>query len=67
MNIIGTFNNVLAQLKPFVGMVALLFGIIAAWLAMVELLPVLAQIWRPKGDMQRYAIVAGALSWVGSK
>lgn len=60
-------NSILGQLRPFVAMVALLFGAIAAYLALAELFPVLNQVWRPKGDMQRYAIVAAALSLVAGR
>ena len=67
MNIMTTINGVLAQLRPFVSMVAMLFGVIAAWLAVLELLPILAQVWRPKGDMQKYALVAAALSLVAGR
>ena len=60
----AVINQILGACRPFVAMVALLFGVIAAWLAVLEILPFLAQVWRPKGDMQRYALVAGALALV---
>ena len=50
-----------------VGLVALLFGVLAAWLAVVELLPVLGQVWRPKGSAQSHAIVAACLALVAGR
>lgn len=47
---------------PFVRVVALAFGVVAAWLALVDAFPFVAQIWRPKGDAQRYALIGAALS-----
>ncbi len=67
MNIIGTVNSILAQLRPFVGMVALLFGIIAAWHGLAELLPVIKQIWSPRGSAQSMAIVGAALAIISGR
>ena len=47
-------NSILAQLKPFVAMVALLFGVVAAWHGLAELLPVIKQVWSPRGSAQYY-------------
>lgn len=67
MNIMGTVNSVLGQLKPFVGMVALLFGVIAAWHGLAELLPVIKQIWSPRGTAQSMAIVGAALAIIAGR
>lgn len=55
-------NNVLNQCKPFLYMVAMLFGIIAAWGALSDLLPVLKQVWVPRLPYQPSAIVGAALA-----
>ena len=60
-------NSILGQLRPFVAMVALLFGVLAAWLAMVELLPVLGQVFRPKGTAQGMAVVGAALAIIAGR
>lgn len=62
-----TINQILSACQPFVRLVSLLFGVLAAWLAMVELFPVLAQIWRPRGSAQSAAIIAGALALVAGR
>ena len=60
-------NDVLKQAQPFVAMVALLFGIIAAWHGLSELLPMLKQIWAPRGSAQSMAIVGAALAIIAGK
>lgn len=62
MNVVATINGILGQLRPFVATVALLFGIIAAWHGLAELLPVIKQIWAPRGSAQSMAIVGAALA-----
>lgn len=64
MNIMSTINSVLGRLRPFVAMVALLFGVIAAYKGLAEIIPILNQIWSPRGDAQRMAILAAALALV---
>jgi hypothetical protein len=60
-------NNILAQLKPFVSMVALLFGVVAAWHGLAELLPVIKQVWSPRGSAQSMAIVGAALAIIAGR
>ena len=60
-------NSVLAQLKPFVAMVALLFGVVAAWHGLAELLPVIKQVWSPRGSAQSMAIVGAALAIIAGR
>lgn len=67
MNIMSTINSVLGQLRPFVAMVALLFGVIAAWHGLAELLPVIKQVWSPRGSAQSMAIVGAALAIIAGR
>jgi hypothetical protein len=67
MNIMGTLNGVLAQLRPFVAFVALVFGVLAAWKGLAEIVPVLNQIWSPRGDGQRLAVIGAALALVAGR
>lgn len=60
-------NSILAQLKPFVAMVALLFGVVAAWHGLAELLPVIKSIWSPRGSAQSMAIVGAALAIIAGR
>ena len=60
-------NNVLGQLRPFISMVALLFGAIAAWHGLSELIPVLKQVWSPRGSAQTMALIGAALAIIGGK
>ena len=60
-------NSILAQCKPFVAMVALLFGVVAAWHGLAELLPVIKQVWSPRGSAQSMAIVGAALAIIGGR
>ena len=55
---------ILNQLTPFIRFVALLFGLLAAWHALGELLPIIKQVFAPKGSAQSMAIVAAALAIV---
>lgn len=67
MNIIATITSVLSQFRPFFQCVALVLGLCAAWLVATEFVPVLGQIWRPKVDAQRAAIIGAALALIGGK
>ena len=60
-------DNILGQLRPFVSKLALLFGVLAAWLALVELLLMLGQIFRPRGTDQGHAIVGACLALIGGR
>jgi hypothetical protein len=61
---ISEINSVLMRTAPFILMVALAFGFVAAWLGLGDLVPVVKQIWRPSGSAQGYGILAGCLSLV---
>ena len=60
-------NSILGQCKPFVAMVALLFGVVAAWHGLAELLPVIKQVWSPRGSAQSMAIVGAALAIIAGR
>ena len=60
-------NSILSQLKPFVAIVALLFGVVAAWHGLAELLPVIKQVWSPRGSAQSMAIVGAALAIIAGR
>lgn len=57
-------NSILNRCIPFVRMVALLFGVIAAWHGLGELFPVIKQVWAPRGSAQSMATVGGALALI---
>ena len=57
-------SAILNQCVPFIRLMALVFGLMAAWLALVEIIPFASQLWRPKGSAQTNAIVAAALAIV---
>lgn len=64
MNIV---NQILNACRPMIQFTALLFGVIAAWKGLTELVPVLNQIVPISvkgGSAQNMAIIAGALALV---
>lgn len=67
MKIISTINGVLSQLKPFMLMVAMALGVMAAWVQLTEFIPFLRQIWVPRGTAQGMAIVAACLAIVAGR
>lgn len=67
MNVVGTINNVLSTLRPFMLMVALLFGFAAAWGGLAEWLPILKQIWAGKGNPQTSAIIGACLALIAGR
>lgn len=62
MNLVSAITSILSQTRPFISVVALLFGFIAAWHGLAELVPVIKQVWSPKGSAQSMAIVGAALA-----
>ena len=60
-------TNILNQLTPFIRMVALLFGVIAAWHGLGELVPVIKGIWSPRGSAQSMALVGAALAIIAGR
>lgn len=53
--------------RPFILLVALLFGVVAAWHALAELLPVIKQVWAPRGSAQSMALTGAALAIIAGK
>lgn len=64
---IATLTNVLNAARPFILLVALLFGCIAAWHALAELLPVIKQVWSPRGSAQSMALTGAALAIIAGR
>lgn len=60
-------TDILKSLQPFVLFVALLFGVIAAWHGLSELVPVLRQVWAPKGSAQSMALIGAALAIIAGR
>lgn len=61
-------NQILTACTPMIRFASLLFGVIAAWKGLCELIPVLGQavpITVKGGSAQSMAILAGALALVG--
>lgn len=67
MKPIDTLNAILAQMRPFLGLMALVLGLMAAWSTAVDLVPVLGQVWRPRGGAQTHAIVGACLAIIGGR
>ena len=61
-NPMALLRSILDQSRPFIMTVSLLIAFLAAWKTVAELLPFLNQVFSPKGDAQRLAIVAAALA-----
>lgn len=55
-------SDLLDSFRPFIMTVSILFAALAAWKALAEIIPVLNQVFSPRGDAQRLAIVAAALA-----
>lgn len=60
-------NSLLNQSTPFIRMVALLFGVIAAWHGLGELFPFVKSIWSPRGSAQSMALIGAALAIVAGR
>jgi len=67
MNVAATINSVLNQLRPFMLMVALLFGFAAAWAGLGEWFPIIKQIWAGKGNAQTSAIIGACLAIIAGR
>ena len=63
-------NQILSACTPLIRFVSLLFGVIAAWKGLTELVPVLNQIVPiavKGGSAQNMALIAGALALVAGR
>lgn len=58
----AAFMALLEGLRPLIGIVAIMFGILAAWKCLGDMFPVLARLWMPTGDVIKMATIAGALA-----
>ena len=67
MQVISKVNATLQQLAPFVLMVALIFGVLAAWHGFSELFPFARQLWAPRGSAQSMAIVGACLAIIAGR
>lgn len=59
---IGKLTALLKDFQPFILLVALLFGIMGAWLALADIVPIIKQVWVPHGTAQAHAIVGACLA-----
>ena len=64
---INKINSLLAELKPFILLIALVFGFMAAWLAVADIFPIVKQIWTPNGTAQSHAIVGACLAIIAGR
>ena len=65
-NLIHKINDLLHETIPFVLLIALVYGVMGAWLAAVDLVPFLKQLWSPKGTAQSHAIVGACLAIIAT-
>lgn len=59
---IGKLTALLKDFQPFILLVALIFGAMAAWLALADIIPIIKQVWVPHGSAQSHAIVGACLA-----
>ena len=59
---INELTGILKRAQPFILLVALIFGVMGAWLALVDIIPVIKQLWSPSGTAQSHAIVGACLA-----
>lgn len=59
-------TSALDGLTPFVRLVALVFGVLAAWHGVCELAPILKGVWAPRGSAQSMALVGAGLAIIAA-
>lgn len=64
---IKKLTSILEDCAPFILLVALTFGVMGAWLALADILPVIKQVWRPSGTAQSHAIVGACLAIIAGR
>lgn len=64
---IAKLTGMLNETQPFILLVALIFGVMGAWLALGDILPVIKQVWRPSGSAQSHAIVGACLAIIAGR
>lgn len=67
MNPVAAIEAALGHVRQMLLPVAYLLGFFAAWLTLVELVPVLGQVWRPRGTAQAHAIVGACLAIIAGR
>ena len=60
-------RGLLEQARPFVAVMAMVFGLLAAYSALIDLVPVIGQVWKPHIQTQSAAIVAACLALVAGR
>jgi len=58
----AALTGILNQARPYILLVALLCGVVGAWALACEFVPVLAQVWRPRGSSQSLLIGGACLT-----
>ncbi|MEM8973962.1 MAG: hypothetical protein AAGD43_18020 [Pseudomonadota bacterium] len=64
---ISKLTSILQDCQPFILLVALVFGVMGAWLALADILPIIKQVWTPKGSAQSHAIVGACLAIIAGR
>ena len=64
---IKKLEAILKDCQPFILIVALIFGVMGAWLALGDIIPVIKQVWRPQGSAQSHAVVGACLAIIAGK
>lgn len=64
---IAKITGILKDCQPFILITALIFGIMGAWLALIDIAPVLGQLWQPQGTAQSHAIVGACLAIIAGR
>lgn len=55
-------KSALDRTRPFISLVAILFAVVTAWRGLGEFIPIMNQIWSPRGDTIHLAAVTIALA-----
>lgn len=64
---IAKLTALLKETQPFILLIALVFGFMGAWLAAADIVPVLKQVWVPRGTAQSHAIVGACLAIIAGR
>lgn len=64
---IQKLESILNEFKPFIRLMAIVFGIIISFQGLIELVPAVAQLWKPSGNLQTNAAIAIALGIISMK
>lgn len=64
---ISKLTGILKDCQPFIMLVALIFGVMGAWLALADIVPVIKQVWVPRGTAQSHAVVGACLAIIAGR